>query len=410
MPEGAVYARTEERALGRSETIPFAEAFRIAMDSVRRVGTERVGLDRGLGRILAEDVLSDMDMPPFNKSAMDGYACRRADLDNELEVLETIRAGRVPTRGVGPNQCAKIMTGAMVPEGADCVVMVEYTENPTQNTMRFVGKGSADNICRKGEDIRKGDTVLRTGERITPPHIAVMASVGCVAPLVSEQAHVAVIATGDEIVEPEEKPSPSQIRNSNARQLLAQVERMGLPVRYLGIAKDLEAAIDRMIKDALAGNDVILISGGVSMGEFDLVPGMLRKNGFELLFEKVATKPGKPTIFGVSEDAFVFGLPGNPVSTFVLFEMLVKPFLYRMMGHDFAPRNVVMPLERTVSRRRTERMSWVPVVMTESGGVRPAEYHGSAHIHALCSADGLISMPVGVAELKEGTNVHVRQI
>ncbi len=390
--------------------IPFEEALRIVMDSAVRVGTERVAIGQALGRILAEDVVSDIDMPPFNKSAMDGYACRREGLGDELEIIETIPAGSVPKKCIGKNQCAKIMTGAMVPEGADCVIMLEYTENATVNTVRFVGKSTRDNICIKGEDVREGDVVLQKGVRITPAHIAVLGSAGCARPLVSQRVRAGIIATGDELVEPEEKPSPSQIRNSNGCQLLAQVERTRASARYFGITKDSEEAIGGMIKKAVAGSDVILVSGGVSVGELDLVPRMLRENGFDLLFEKVAIKPGMPTIFGVSEDAFVFGLPGNPVSTFVLFETLVKPFLYKMMGHDFRPPTIVAPLERTIRRKKTERMSWVPVAFTESGGVLPAEYHGSAHVHALCFADGLTAIPVGVAEIKEGTNVHVRQI
>ena len=390
--------------------IPFEEAFRIVMDSARSVGSEGVDLDRALGRILAEDVASDIDMPPFNKSAMDGYACRRADLANELTIVETIPAGRAPTKPIGQDQCAKIMTGAVVPEGADCVIMVEHTANPTPGTVRFTGKDTRDNICIRAEDIRAGDVVLRKGGRITPAHMAALASVGCVRPLVSRQAIIGVIATGDEIVEPGEQPSSSQIRNSNGPQLLAQAARMGAAPRYYGIAADAEGAIDRIIAEAAAESDVILVSGGVSVGDLDLVPGALRRNGFKLLFEEIATKPGKPTLFGDSGDVFCFGLPGNPVSTFIVFEVLVKPFLFKMMGHDFEPRSVSMPLAKSIKRRKTGRRAWIPVSMTESAGALPVECHGSAHIHSLCFADGMISVPVGVAEIKEGTNVHVRQI
>jgi len=380
------------------------------MDAVVRVGTERVAVNRALGRILAEDVASDIDMPPFNKSAMDGYACRREDLGNELELIETIPAGRLPRKSIKKGQCAKIMTGAIVPHGADCVIMVEYTENPAGNTVRFLGKSTRDNICIKGEDIREGDVVVRKGALITPAHIAVLGSVGCVMPLVSRRVRTGIIATGDELVEPDVQPSPSQIRNSNACQLFAQVDRMGAAPQYFGIAGDSEEATDAKIKEALAASDVILISGGVSAGDFDLVPRALGENGFELLFEKVAIKPGMPTIFGTSAGAFVFGLPGNPVSTFVLFETLVKPFLYKMMGHDFRPRSIVMPLETAIRRKKTDRMSWLPVAFTGTGRVRQVEYHGSAHVGCLCVADGLVSVPVGVAEIEEGTNVHVRQV
>ena len=390
--------------------IPFEEALEIAMASARPVGTERVELRGALDRILAEDVASDMDMPPFDKSAMDGYACRKGDLGNELAIVETIPGGSVPKKSIGANQCAKIMTGAMVPPGADCVIMVEYTENPTENTVRFTGQETRDNICVKAEDIKAGDVVLRKAERITPAHVALLASVGCARPLVSRKARVGIIATGNELVEPDQSPPPSHIRNSNGYQLVAQVEKMGAAPHYYGIAKDSEEAIDAIVEEAVAGSDMIVLSGGVSMGDFDLVPDALRRNGFELLFEKVAIKPGKPTVFGVSSRAICFGLPGNPVATFVLFEVLVKPLLFKMMGHDFKPRHIVMPLGNAVKRKKTDRISWIPVALSDAGGVIPVEYHGSAHVHSLCFADGLISMPVGVAEIKQGTNVRVRQV
>ncbi len=146
------------------------------------------------------------------------------------------------------------------------------------------------------------------------------------------------------------------------------------------------------------------------MGDLDLVPQGLRENGIELLFEKVAIKPGRPTVFGVSDEVFCFGLPGNPVATFVVFEILVKPFLYKMAGYEFKPVTIPMPLAKTISRRRPQQISWLPITFTDNGAVKPVEYHGSAHINALCGADGLISIPIGVDEIKEGTTVNVRQI
>ncbi len=156
--------------------LPFEEALRTVLDSAHRLGSERVDIARVVNRILAEDVKSDIDMPPFNKSAMDGYACRREDLTNELTIIETIQAGVPPQRAIEPSQCAKIMTGAEVPQGADCVIMVEFTENPTANTIRFVGEYTTDNICLKGEDIKAGEVVLQKGSPIRPQHIAVLST------------------------------------------------------------------------------------------------------------------------------------------------------------------------------------------------------------------------------------------
>jgi len=390
--------------------LPFEKALKIVLNSVGQLSTERVNITGAANRILAEDVKSDMDIPPFNKAAMDGFACRREDLANELTVVETIPAGMLPEGIIGPNQCAKIMTGSMVPQGADCVIMKEYVEAPTENTVRFVAEETAENICLKGEDIKAGDIVLRKGTLLRPQHIAVLASVGDTQPSVATRPRVGVIATGDELVEPTLKPGVSQIRNSNSFQLVAQVENMGAVAANYGVVKDTTDAIDRVFKKAFEQEDVVIVSGGVSVGDYDIVKGMLKENDVKLLFEKVAVKPGRPMVFGVSKKAFCFGLPGNPVSTFVMFELLVKPFLYRMMGHNFKPVVSYRQLEKTLTRKKMERDSWLPVVFTKNDKVAKIEYHGSAHINALCEADGLLCVPAGVGEIKEGTSVAVRQI
>ncbi|MHC4337253.1 MAG: molybdopterin molybdotransferase MoeA [Planctomycetota bacterium] len=240
--------------------------------------------------------------------------------------------------------------------------------------------------------------------------MAVLASVGHTQPLVAQRPRVAVIATGDELVEPASKPGPSQIRNSNSFQLAAQVTAVGAMATNCGIAADTKEVLDNMVKNAIAENDVVILSGGVSVGDYDLVRQILKVNNVKLLFEKVAVKPGKPTVFGVCDEAFCFGLPGNPVSSFVMFELLVKPFLFKMMGHGFKPLPEQGVLEETVSRKKTERYSWLPIVFTKNGKVAVVEYHGSAHVNALCEADGLLCVRAGVAEIKEGTSVVVRQI
>lgn len=390
--------------------LPFEKALKIVLDSARQLCSERVDIAHAVNRILAEDVTSDTDMPPFNKSAMDGYACRREDLANELTIIETIQAGASPRMAIESNQCAKIMTGAAVPQGADCVIMIEFTENPTPNTVRFAGGQTANNICLKGEDVKAGEVVLQKGSRIRPQHIAVLASVGCTQPVVSKRPRVAVLATGDELVQPASKPGPSQIRNSNSFQLMAQIESMGAVARNYGIAKDTDKAIDKIFKEAVDQSDVVIVSGGVSVGDYDLVPGIFKQNNIDLLFEKIAMKPGKPTVFGVSEKVYCFGVPGNPVSTFVLFELLVKPFLCKLMGHDYAPPAIGIPLGESIRRKKTKRQSWIPVAITDTGTLKPVEYHGSAHINALCIADGVVSIGVGVGEIEKGTIVPVRLI
>ena len=408
--------------------IELKEALRIVLDSARPLGAERVELNDALGRVLAEDVAADMDLPPFDKATMDGYACRRADLGKVLTVIETIRAGAVPTNVVGSNQCAKIMTGAAVPAGADCVVMIEQTEAAGENAIRFTGEQTPNNIFRRAQDLRAGQVVLPKGGRISPQHIAVLASVGCVQPLVAKRPGVGIIASGDELVPPGTRPGPGQIRNSNAAQLIAQLGTLGLEAHDYGIVRDVADDIDAVLRTALAENDVVIVSAGVSVGDFDLVPAVLRQNQVKLLFEKIAVKPGKPTVFGVCEmegdvsrasrprseggtpstHACFYGLPGNPVSAFVVFELLVKPFLYRLMGHDYAPVCVQMRLDEALTRKDTDRQSWNPVRITSKETVRPVQYHGSAHLSALCAAGGLVPMEIGVAGIERGTPVRVR--
>lgn len=384
------------------------QAYKIMMAQTRLLGSEQVGLDAALNRVLAEDVCSDMDMPPFVKAAMDGYACRREDLANDLQIVEILKAGEAPRKSIGPNECAKIMTGGMVPEGADCVIIVEKTATLDANTVRFAAESTTDNICLIGEDIQVGDVVLLAGTRLRPQHVAMLASVGCVRPQVARKPRVGIIATGDELVEPDVKPDVSQIRSSNSHQLVAQLLNADAIPTYYGIARDTEESLDVTLKKAMLESDVVLLSGGVSMGDFDLVPGIMKANGLTILFDEIAIQPGKPTTFAVSDDTWCVGLPGNPVAAFTQFELLVKPFLYRLMGHDYCPANLRLPMARTHTRQRFARESWFPARITDAGTVQPCEYHGSAHIESLCEADCLGTMPAGIASLDEGTLVAIR--
>ncbi|MHC4749454.1 MAG: molybdopterin molybdotransferase MoeA [Planctomycetota bacterium] len=390
--------------------LPFEKAFETVLKSAGWLGTESIDITNALNRILAEDVKSDMDIPPFNKSTMDGFACRRIDLANELTVIETIPAGYIPRKVVGINQCSKIMTGGVVPDGADCVIMKEYVENLSENTVRFVGDETFENICRKAEDVKAGEIVLRKGIKLKSQHIAVLASAGKTQLLVANRPNIAVIATGNELVEPASKPQLSQIRDSNSYQLAAKIESIGAVTTNYGIAGDTTGEIDSVFKKAVSQNDVVIISGGVSVGDFDFVPKIFKQNEVNILFEKILIKPGKPTVFGVSEKVYCFGLPGNPVSTFVVFEILVKPFLYKLMGHDYKPLNIQMPLDEHLIDKKAERQRWLPVTITDKGTVKPVEYHGSAHINSLCGAEGLISIDIGVTEIEKGTSVAVRLI
>ncbi|MBM3420750.1 MAG: molybdopterin molybdotransferase MoeA, partial [Bacteroidetes bacterium] len=388
----------------------FEEGLKHVLESAFETGTETVSFLASAGRVLAADVISDIDMPPFNKTAVDGYACRVLDLGKPLKVLEVINAGKQPVNIVTDGTCSKIMTGAPVPEGADFVFMVEDAESIADGRVRFTGKSRKDNIARFGEDVRNGDMVLTRGRLIRPQDIAVMASVGCTLVQVKQMPRAGIISTGSELVEPSSRPGKSQIRNSNAYQLLAQCERAGATGRYYGIAIDDEAVTLNMLSRALEENDVVILTGGVSAGDYDFVPAVLENAGVKILFDSMAVQPGRPTTFGVHSSALVFGLPGNPVSSFIQFELLVKPLFMKMMQCEWKPVQWELPLAEDFRRKNSIRTGWLPVIITAKGKVRPVEYHGSAHISALPDADGIMMVQAGISSIKAGTKVYVRQI
>jgi len=390
--------------------IPFDQALELVLAAAKPVTTVKVKLQDSLHRILAEDVYADRDMPPFHKSAMDGYACRREDLLNELTIVEELPAGSVPLKTIQKNQCAKIMTGAMVPEGADCVIMKEHVTITGPNTIRCSGDSLQSNICYKGEDVEKGALILEKGISLKAPHLAILASVGIAHPLVARPPIVAVFSTGSELVEPDVFPQQQQIRNSNSYQLLAQLASMGISASYSGIVKDEVEEVHERLVAALRQFDVVLVSGGVSVGDYDYVPEILHRLGAQILFHGLNVKPGKHLLFAQIGDKFVIGLPGNPVSSFVQFELLVKPFLLEMMGSKRKKILFQMPIAADYFRKKADNMLFVPVSFSEEGTVQLLEYHGSAHIHAYTGADGILTIPVGIHEIKKGEIVHVRPL
>ena len=390
--------------------LEYEDALSAVLRAARPLGVERVRLEDSLGRFLAEDVAADADIPPFDRSTVDGYACRRSDLRRELRVVAAVHAGEVPRRRIGRGECARIMTGAAVPPGADCVVMLEeaVASSGGRETVRVAPGAATLNILRRGSDLRRGQRALRTGEPIRAAELAVLASVGCTRPLVGRKARVGVISTGDELIAPGSRPGThsTRVRDSNAVQLVAQAARAGALARHHGIAPDDPAAIRRAVRRALRTSDLVVLSGGVSVGERDLVPEVLRSCGFRILFDRVAMKPGKPVTFAVSDKALCLGLPGNPVSSFTAFEVLARPLLRRMMGCRRAEEALRMPLAKAVGRNRLLAL-WVPVRIVR-GRAEPVEYHGSAHSLALAAADGLAAVPAGPGALRKGAVVSVR--
>lgn len=388
--------------------IPFNDAFEGMMAAVSPLQGETVPLDEALGRVLRQDIYSDVDMPPFNKAAMDGYALRREDLGlGELEILETVPAGAVPTKALRPGTCTRIFTGAPVPDGADCVIMQEQVERQGER-IRILESGTSDNICLKGEESAAGGKLFSAGERITPAHVAVLAAAGVVSPLVGRCPRIAVFATGSELVDPLERPGPGRIRDSNRPQISAQLRTMGIRPVAAGMLADREAPMIEAVREAEEQADLLLISGGVADGDFDLVPSVMEKRGFSLVFRSVAVQPGKHTIFGMRNGKYCFGLPGNPVSTYVIFETMVKPFIYGLMGHHYRPMVVQAALAGPLLRKKTVRQAFYPVRFLSPSEVEPVPYLGSAHIHAISRMGGLAAVPVGSRGFQKGENIHVR--
>jgi molybdopterin molybdotransferase len=390
--------------------ITFDEAKQIVSGFSKEIQTESVGMIDSLGRILAEDVLSDMEMPPFDKSAMDGYACRKAELPGPLKVLEVIPAGVIPTKFIETGCCSKIMTGGRVPEGADCVIKVEETRVTEKGEVVFIAADTYHNICFRAEDVKNGQLVLDKGSLIQPQHIAVMAAVGYTNALVYKKLKAGILITGDELVEPAEHPDGTKIRNSNGWQLIAQCIRAGMEPNYYGIIPDTQDSLLKAIELALTENDIIMLTGGVSMGDFDFVPAMLRKAGVEILFEKIAVQPGSPTLFGKTDNCFVFGLPGNPVSSFVQFELIVRLLTNKLTGGENYSNDIPLRLSRTFTRKKAHRKSFFPVIVDPAGNVTPLDYHGSAHIFSFAGANAIASIEAGCTEITEGSLINVRFI
>jgi molybdopterin molybdotransferase len=378
-------------------------------------------LDESLGRILAENLSSDIDSPPHDKSMVDGYAVRIADLDSdevELQVNEEIMAGQVPSMEVTAGTASRVMTGAPVPAGAEGVVMVEETELEETGSGQLVRISCQQlapgaNIMTRGTSIRRGDQVLAAGSRIRPPEIGLLAEIGQTCISCVPVPRVAVLSTGNELVPADEVPAPGQIRNSNGPMLSAQARRCQADVVSLGIGRDDQGELEELIGAGLDA-DILVISGGVSAGVLDLVPAALAAEGVTEVFHKVELKPGKPLWYGRADHdgrrSHVFGLPGNPVSSLVCFELFVRPLVDRLAGR---PRSGMQSRQARLKghfQQRGNRPTFHPACyeLAEQGAsVEPVRWQGSADQRALTRANCLAYFSAGQQEFSPGTTVPV---
>lgn len=390
--------------------IELNEALEIVRVSVNTLKTETISLGDSLNRVLAESIVSDLDLPPFDKAAMDGFACRRKDLPGPFTIIEDIPAGTFPTKKIGPLECARIMTGAPIPEGADMVFMVEHHEMLPEGTVLFTRENSSNNICFLGEDVKKNQLLLGKGSLIQAPEVAILAGAGVTGVMVYQKPKVGVLSTGSELVEPYIQPKPGQIRNSNGYQMMAQLNKIGANAEYFGIVHDSPKEILSKIQTALKFTDVLFISGGVSVGDYDYVPQVLQQLEFEILITSIATKPGKHTLFAKKDNQYVLGFPGNPVSSYIQLEIIGKELLYSLMGHQMNPTRFKAIMLDDYSRKQADRLEFLPVRMTANGIIETLPYNGSAHIHALSHANAIIEIPLGIKRIEKGDLVHVRPL
>ena len=390
-----------------AKMIPLSEAFAIVDAAVGKIAlpSETVPVRQAVGRTVAADQQSRVDLPPFDKSAMDGYAVMADDQRDTYRVLEFVAAGEIPTQPLTPGSAIKVMTGAPVPVGAGKVVMVEYTAE-ADGIVQVRSHSKADNICPKGEDVRIGDVVLAAGTVPGPLEIANLVSCGVTEVPVTRRLRASIISTGDEIVETPEQLTPGKIINTNAPMLGELCRKYGLEVAAEVTVPDDTAATVSALRTALEGSDIVIATGGVSVGDLDFVSGALGEVGLTPGFTRVAVKPGKPATFASAPGKAVFGLPGNPVSACVMFHLFVLRAAALMTGRRPPTRRVATTMGEAFARRKAERLELVACRLTPAGTPVPVVFHGPAHLHALAELDGFILVPPGVSELPAGAAVE----
>jgi molybdopterin molybdotransferase len=417
--------------LGARELISVEEALAEILSHIRPLEPELVPILDAQGRVLAEEIVSDIAVPPFDNSAMDGYAVRSADVAQaapespvRLAVVDSVAAGSVAGAGVAPGTAIRIMTGAPLPEGADAVVPYEDTSDfdrlkedrlaaPADEIWIRAAVQARDHVRPAGEDIYDGERVMAPGRLIRAQEIGVLASLGHETVWVHRRPRVAILATGDELLEIHEPLQPGKIRNSNEYTNTALVLRTGgVPIR-LGIARDTKAHLTEKIRSGLEkGADLFLTSGGVSVGDYDVVKDVLGSEG-QMQFWQVRMKPGKPLAFGLlSGGVPLIGLPGNPVSAMVSFEQFARPAILKMLGHtDLAKPEVRAVLDEPVSN--SGRRGFIRVIVAQKDGryhARTTGEQGSGVLTSMSKANGLAIIPEGTTHVEKGREVTVQML
>ncbi len=386
------------------------------LDTIGVLPTEQKEILECSGYVLAEGLYASENIPPFDNSAVDGFAVISSDVKDaskenpiDLSVVETIAAGYAPEKKVSPGSAARIMTGAMMPDGADAVVMQEVTEFDGDTVEIFESVDKSENVRFTGESVKVKDCVMLNGKILRPSEISMMASLNCATVAVYRKPVVAIVSTGDELTPIGETLKPGKIRDSNRYGLYAQVQNAGgIPID-MGIAPDDEDETERIFLKSLSHADALITSGGVSVGEHDVVRNVLTKLG-QMHFWRVAMKPGKPQVYGFIDDKPIFGLPGNPVSSLVVFELFVRPALLKMAGHTELLRPIFEAVLRTDVMNSDGRVNYMRAIISKENGeylVQTTGPQGSGILHSLVLANGLITIPAGVT-LSAGERVEAQ--
>ncbi len=397
---------SKENDSSEEKTILFEEALAIVDHALagRVVAAETVPILESRGRFLAEAPHSRLELPPFNKSAMDGYAVMEGDRRDTYRVIESIPAGKTPTVPLTPGTASRVMTGAPVPEGAGKVVMFEKTDSG-EETVRVFDHGGKSNICLKGEDIRIGQELLAPGYKLSALAVANLVACGVGEVSVRRPVRLAIISTGDELASSLDDVGPGKIMDSNGPALAGLAAEHHLELVEQTIVRDNLGDTTAAIRRAASLADVTVLSGGVSAGDYDVVPKAITRAGFTIHFDRVAVQPGKPLTFATDDGRVVVGLPGNPVSVFSGFHLIVLRAVRLLSGAAPGGKSFRIALAADYQRRRAHRAAFVPVRVNGDGCAEPIEYHGSAHLMALCEADGFLLIPLGAVRIAAGEKV-----